>query len=540
MRRTALAAATALALIAPWHQATPASAATFGLVIGINDYQSDRLRDLGGAVNDAEDIYRALRTMGADDITKLIDRQATREAILSAWGDIIAKAKPGDTVILTYAGHGAQQTERVAGTEADGRDEFFQLSGYAQSGPGTGERILDDELNRLFKDASHLRIIVVADSCHSGTMTRSFDPRGGGGATRGGDFDIIDDDSLPPATSEDASIDEAALEHVLFFGAVKDSQLVVELPIENQMRGALSWAFANALRGAADKNRDSVLYANELEVYLRETVRVMSEGRQLPQTARRPADDEVALLLSGVHQANADAAQADGSVRLGVIGASDGEALVAQLRDARFTRGGVPDLVWDVAKSEVISGAGDIVARLPANAMIEDIQAIIDKWAVLRRLRQVSGADPLSLRFRGADTAHTPEDVTGAIHPEGTALSFELTGHSYRHITVINLAMDGKVQYLIPVPNHSQAHYRGLATPGQPYEFPLQVQGPGPFGAEHLIVISSAERRDDLHAGVLEIDQQPKSRELGDLIEAHLGGKEFQAGYVTLFSGAAE
>ncbi len=562
-----------------------ARAEFYGLVVGINEYQSDRLRDLHGAVNDANDIRDALMTAGATHVTQLLDSDATRSQIFGAWDDLVSRAKPGDTIVFTYAGHGAQQPERVAGSEEDGRDEMFQLHGFQTDASGNQERILDDELNQLFARTSHLRIVFVADSCHSGTMSRNFDTRAGELSTRGGGYEVIEDDQLPPANAEAAAITEDQLEHVLFFGAVKDSQLVVELPVEQQMRGVMSWAFARALRGAADANKDLVLHGRELEIFLRETVRIVSEGRQLPQMARRARNDEIALILpggtapeanepeiangndgntngngndsqSGISQSGSPesgnpesgngqqaSAPPEGpdSVALHIIGTRSRESLFSQLTDVSPAQEGLAELIWDVGENEIISASGDIVARLAPDSGPEQIQPLIDKWLLLRQLARLAGSEPLSLRFQPYDRQNSlpsedKTDVSGDVHPEGTTLNFEVNGHEHEHMTVFNLAMDGRVQYLIPVPGDREKAYRGEAFAGETYQFPLVVQGPGPFGAEHLVVLASPSPLPDLHREINRLNETASAGELRDILQQHLAGVTFQAGYVTLFS----
>src|SRR5215468_3348357 len=88
------------------------------LVIGIDAYKN--VRPLKGAVADARDIESALRRMGTRDVTALIDAQADRASILGAIGSLVERSGSGDTVILSIAGHGAQEPERVKGSEPDG------------------------------------------------------------------------------------------------------------------------------------------------------------------------------------------------------------------------------------------------------------------------------------------------------------------------------------------------------------------------------------------------------------------------------------
>ena len=83
------------------------------LVIGIDDYKE--LHDLEGAINDARDIAAALSDAGVLDLVVLEDEQANRQRIEDEWNAILARSNIGDTVVLTYAGHGGQEPERILG-----------------------------------------------------------------------------------------------------------------------------------------------------------------------------------------------------------------------------------------------------------------------------------------------------------------------------------------------------------------------------------------------------------------------------------------
>jgi hypothetical protein len=79
-----------------------------------------------------------------------------------------AKAlRAGDLFFLTYSGHGGQVPD-VSGDEADKQDETWCLY--------DGE-LIDDELYfELSRFAAGVRILVLSDSCHSGTVTRAAPP----------------------------------------------------------------------------------------------------------------------------------------------------------------------------------------------------------------------------------------------------------------------------------------------------------------------------------------------------------------------------
>ena len=58
------------------------------LIVGINDYEN--LATLKGAVADADDLDGALRGSGVTNITRLIDKQATRRAVDAAMNKLIS------------------------------------------------------------------------------------------------------------------------------------------------------------------------------------------------------------------------------------------------------------------------------------------------------------------------------------------------------------------------------------------------------------------------------------------------------------------
>src|SRR5689334_9337484 len=82
---------------------------------------SDKSRDvntLGRAVADAHDVTAALKTMGVEGIVSLTDNQADRRAVLRELDALLARTRRGDLVILSIAGHGAQEDERVKGSSS--------------------------------------------------------------------------------------------------------------------------------------------------------------------------------------------------------------------------------------------------------------------------------------------------------------------------------------------------------------------------------------------------------------------------------------
>lgn len=135
------------------------------LCIGINDYPGTA-NDLSGCVNDANDWTQVL-TQNGFSVEQLLDAAATKAAMVAAIGNMIDNAVKGDSLIFTYSGHGTWVPDR-SGDEPDGRDEA--LCPYDLSTKGA---LLDDEIHTLFsRRAPGVRIVLISDSCHSGSVTR--------------------------------------------------------------------------------------------------------------------------------------------------------------------------------------------------------------------------------------------------------------------------------------------------------------------------------------------------------------------------------
>lgn len=137
------------------------------LCVGINDYPGTH-NDLSGCVNDANDWAELLRNdFGfGDNITLLLDADATKKKICSALRDLVTSAKDGDVVVFTYAGHGSWVPDQGEIDESDNRDETL----YVYDGD-----IIDDELRDIIRQIDRdAHLTVISDSCHSGTVTRAI------------------------------------------------------------------------------------------------------------------------------------------------------------------------------------------------------------------------------------------------------------------------------------------------------------------------------------------------------------------------------
>jgi metacaspase-1 len=117
---------------------------------------------LAGCINDAQAMRRIADGLGYTS-TVLLDADATAGRVVGAIGQAARELSGDDILLLTYSGHGGQ-IEDVNGDEADRLDETWVLY---------DRMLVDDELHALWAQfAPGARIVVISDSCHSGTIVR--------------------------------------------------------------------------------------------------------------------------------------------------------------------------------------------------------------------------------------------------------------------------------------------------------------------------------------------------------------------------------
>src|SRR5512135_1946269 len=137
---------------------------------------------LRGCLNDSRAIFELSRLQKFSCYKPLLDEKATAASVLEGIRNAARELKAGDLFLIQYSGHGGQIPDRN-GDEADGLDETWCLY----------DRMLsDDELGRLWTEfADGVRILMISDSCHSGSVARGRGfieaVKAGGAVARGPD-----------------------------------------------------------------------------------------------------------------------------------------------------------------------------------------------------------------------------------------------------------------------------------------------------------------------------------------------------------------
>lgn len=133
----------------------------YALVIGINSYR--HLDSLQTAVNDAEAVGRILRDSYGFETALLINQNATRRTIVSELNKLRQKLSHEDKLLIYYAGHGYfdEDTKKA-----------YWLPVDAEKSNDTNW-IMAERITSNLKRIPAKHILVVSDSCYSGTLTRA-------------------------------------------------------------------------------------------------------------------------------------------------------------------------------------------------------------------------------------------------------------------------------------------------------------------------------------------------------------------------------
>jgi len=137
------------------------------LHIGLNSVDPKHYAGWSGPLQaceaDAEDMRDLARQQGFEPTALLLSSDGTRKAVVDGIVEAAKALTAGDTFFLTYSGHGGQVPD-ANGDDPDGEDETWCLF---------DGQLLDDELYLLWGAFQEgVRILVLSDSCHSGSVTR--------------------------------------------------------------------------------------------------------------------------------------------------------------------------------------------------------------------------------------------------------------------------------------------------------------------------------------------------------------------------------
>ncbi|WP_281930199.1 caspase family protein [Roseibium album] len=471
-----------------------ADAKVYALTVGIDEYAFFQ-PSLDGAVNDSNDIANTLKTVQGAEVVQFLNGQATKSNIFKAWTVLAERAGQGDHLILHIAGHGAFQ-KAVFPEAGETFDNMYLLAGFDVTGEGTKERILDNEFAFLFEKEREATVLFIADICFSGTLARSAFLETEAKVRRLEGLIEFEDDQLrdelvalgpPPSTS--------AVQNLFEIYAVGPGEIVPEVRINNQMRGALSYSVARAFEGHADRSNDQLLSETELDRFVLRKAREHANGLQNPET-RASADLALAfptinrslqppvieklkffVLASGDADVDRDLITAR-LVHEEVEYAKDPLAadLILEVGGGSFAFfNSTRDLIYpSVSAIECEGWSSDGCAAKLLNRLETEFSAVVAKEVFLRRLAERPLREAVEVWTKNTATQYS----------KGERIGFHLKTEVSDSVFLFALDKFGRITALVDQPISVDA--------SKPLFIGESIVEP-PFGADHFFAVTGGE-----------------------------------------------
>ncbi len=267
------------------------------VLVAVEEYAADDIKDVRFARNDAERFAEALAAVGFDEAARkiMISRSATKTDVESRLRETIGSLATGDTFFLYYAGHGFRGGARNFLTCHDTDSANLEATSVELGW------ILE-----LLREANSQKVVVFLDSCHGGLL---------GGQQRGDEANGLFGDR---ADGELETFFSAAKDRACFASSASGQ---VSWGSRRNKHGAWTFNVIEALRGeapAALMNGTSLTSAS-LQDYLDSAVQKTLRGDFVERRDQTPwmcgsSDFELADLGPVLHARRASRAPAESQV----------------------------------------------------------------------------------------------------------------------------------------------------------------------------------------------------------------------------------
>jgi hypothetical protein len=280
----------------------------YALIVAISDYPSNEKgetvwKDLSSE-NDVLLIKTMLKEQGFSEknCSFLIGKEAIPINLDKEFEKLIEKLREGDIVYFHYSGHGQQvaditpknRKDIIGGDEKDGYDEAFALYNAPLKFYNKGEyemehHYVDDQLkvqcDKIRKKiGNNGQVLVIIDSCHSGTITRGADDPNVRGtdvicAPQNWKANLDKDTSDSFGTDFDYNVGQPFGKMVAFFGCKADQLNNEFRPEGSEIRyGSLTYFLIQGMK----KLGQNASYAN-LFSEVRKNMLIHFGGKQIPE-----------------------------------------------------------------------------------------------------------------------------------------------------------------------------------------------------------------------------------------------------------------
>jgi WD40 repeat protein len=240
------------------------------LFVGVNEYTSPRLTKLSFAAKDAADLAAFFKSQEGKSYSKVEAKalpDAKRLEVLSGLEWLENGSEEGDVSLLFLAGHGM----------TDEQQHFYYMAADSDPDKARGTAVSRDELLRTIRNLKGTRVVML-DACHSGA-------------------------SADAAIATPSRVDMNRLANeigdrslgVLLYASARGRQYSYERA--EWGNGAFTRAILDGLAGAADSGKLGYVDTEELSLYVRRRVMVMTNGLQEPVRVKPDAAPEMKIVV---------------------------------------------------------------------------------------------------------------------------------------------------------------------------------------------------------------------------------------------------
>ena len=218
----------------------------YAVLVGVSEYRQSE-NNLIYSHQDAVEMYHLLkRQTDTSRLKLLVNREATKTAILHAMEQLFVRTGADDVVIFFFSGHGNSGKFYAHDTAVTFRD-----------------------LSAVFRKSRAKRKLIFADACFAGTFRQSGTEQ--------------------PVSHGNEMDDKRVL---LFLSSRSDQTSKESLSLKN---GTFTFFLTAGLQGGADANRDRKITARELFDFVGPRVKEQTQGKQVPVMWGKFEDDMIIL-----------------------------------------------------------------------------------------------------------------------------------------------------------------------------------------------------------------------------------------------------
>jgi metacaspase-1 len=255
------------------------------LIIAISHYKDGKGWGELASLSDLVLIKETLKKQGFSEanILTITDANATKAGIKVKIEELIKLAQQGDKIVIHFSGHG-QQISDLSGDEVDGKDETivpYDAPSDLKDPLYRGEKhILDDEINvwvnqLMVKVGSNGHVLLLLDSCHSGTASRG---PSSSGVSRGDKQALIFNNAPSKGIPTNPNISDyhetttkdkpvGGLGKFILFTGASAAQVNMQIVLDNGSQiGSLTYAVAMAFEKMPKESSYQALFAKVLDI----------------------------------------------------------------------------------------------------------------------------------------------------------------------------------------------------------------------------------------------------------------------------------